>query len=70
MSDIFVNLETMPGWLQEVVGRNPVTLLARASRALMHGEPAARDVILVLVASAAIVLVAAPIAMRLYRKER
>ncbi len=71
MSDIFVNLETMPGWLQEVVGRNPVTLLARASRGLMHGEPGAgADVISVLVASAAIVLVAAPIAMRLYRKER
>jgi ABC-2 type transport system permease protein len=70
MSDIFVNLETMPGWLQEVVGRNPVTLLARASRSLMHGEPAAGDVLAVLVASAAIVLVAAPIAMRLYRKER
>ena len=28
-SDIFVRLETMPGWLQAVVGRNPVTLLAR-----------------------------------------
>ena len=71
MSDIFVSLETMPGWLQEVVGRNPVTLLARASRGLMHGEPGAgADVISVLIASAAIVLVAAPIAMRLYRKER
>jgi len=71
MSDIFVNLETMPGWLQEVVGRNPVTLLARASRGLMHGEPGAGgDVISVLIASAVIVLIAAPIAMRLYRKER
>ena len=66
-----VPVDTMPGWLQEVVGRNPVTLLARASRGLMHGEPGAgADVISVLIASAAIVLVAAPIAMRLYRKER
>jgi ABC-2 type transport system permease protein len=69
-SDIFVNISTMPGWLQAFVSRNPVTRLASASRALMHGESAARDVVWVLVASAATVLVAAPIAMRLYRKER
>ena len=71
MSDIFVNLDTMPGWLQEVVGRNPVTLLARASRGLMHGEAGTGgDVLAVLISAAVIVLVAAPIAMRLYRKER
>jgi ABC-2 type transport system permease protein len=69
-SDIFVQLSTMPGWLQEIVGRNPVTLLARAARGLMHGTPAGEDVLWVLVASAAIVLVASPIAMRLYRRER
>lgn len=69
-SDIFVQLNTMPGWLQAVVGRNPVTLLAKASRNLMHGAPAAQDVMGVLIASAVIVLVAAPIAMRLYHRER
>jgi len=69
-SDIFVQLSTMPGWLQEVVGRNPVTLLARAARGLMQGTSAASDVIWVLASSAAIVLVAAPVAMRLYHKER
>ncbi len=69
-SDIFVQLSTMPGWLQAVVGRNPVTYLAAASRALMHGEPAWAEVGWVLAASAVIVLVASPVAMRLYRKER
>jgi ABC-2 type transport system permease protein len=69
-SDIFVELSTMPGWLQAVVGRNPVTHLAAASRGLMHGEPVLTDVAWVLVASAVIVLVASPVAMRLYRKER
>ena len=60
----------MPGWLQTVVGHNPVTFLATASRKLMHGEPAGSDVIRVLVTSAVMVAIAAPIAMRLYRKER
>jgi ABC-2 type transport system permease protein len=69
-SNIFVELSTMPGWLQAVVGRNPVTHLANASRGLMHGQPVWSDVTWVLVASAAIVLVASPIAMRMYRRER
>ncbi|HEY8509048.1 MAG TPA: ABC transporter permease [Steroidobacteraceae bacterium] len=69
-SDIFVDISTMPGWLQAFVSRNPVTRLAAASRALMHGENAARDVVWVLAASAIMLMIAAPIAMRLYRKER
>ncbi|HET6836748.1 MAG TPA: ABC transporter permease [Gemmatimonadales bacterium] len=69
-SNIFVQLSTMPGWLQAVVGRNPVTHLANASRKLMHGEPAGTEVAWVLLASAVIVLVAAPVAIRMYRKER
>lgn len=69
-SDIFVDLQTMPGWLQAAVGRNPVTYLATASRALMHGRPAGEAVLWTLAASAVIVAVASPIAMRLYRKER
>jgi hypothetical protein len=36
----------------------------------MHGEPAVTDVAWVLAASAVIVLVASPVAMRMYRKER
>jgi ABC-2 type transport system permease protein len=69
-SDIFVRLETMPGWLQAVVERNPVTVLARASRNLMHWQAAGGDVALVLIWSAAITAVAAPIAFRLYYRER
>lgn len=69
-SNIFVDLATMPGWLRAVVGRNPVTYLANASRGLMHGTVAASDVAWVLVAAAVIVLAASPVAMRLYRRER
>src|SRR5688500_4625295 len=69
-SNIFVEPCTMPAWLQAVVSRNPVTHLANASRGLMHGTPVGTDVAWVLAASAVIVLVAAPIAMRMYRRER
>lgn len=69
-SNIFVGLETMPSWLQMVVRHNPVTHLANASRGLMHGKPVGSDVLWVLVASVAIVLVAAPVAFRMYHRER
>ena len=69
-SNIFVGLETMPGWLQALVRHNPVTHLTNASRGLMHGKPVGADIAWVLVASAVIVLVAAPVALRMYHKER
>jgi ABC-2 type transport system permease protein len=69
-SDIFVGLDTMPGWLRSVVGNNPVTHLATASRALMHGGEAGPAVLRVLAWTAGILVVAMPIAIRLYRKER
>jgi len=69
-SNIFVGLETMPPWLQTVVRHNPVTHLTNASRGLMHGTPVAGDVLWVLSAAAVIVLVASPIALRLYHQER
>jgi ABC-2 type transport system permease protein len=69
-SNIFVELSTMPPWLQAIVGRNPVTHLANASRGLMHGQPVGKDIAWVLGASALIVIVAAPVAMRMYRRER
>jgi ABC-2 type transport system permease protein len=69
-SNIFVGLETMPSWLRAVVRHNPVTHLANASRGLMHGQDVASDILWVLLASAAIVAVAAPIALRMYHQER
>ena len=69
-SNIFVGLETMPSWLQAAVRHNPVTHLTNASRGLMHGKNVGGDIVWVLAASAAIVLVAAPIALRMYHRER
>jgi ABC-2 type transport system permease protein len=70
VSNIFVDPATMPAWLQTVVAANPVTHLASASRGLMHGGAAWADIAWVLVASAILTAVFAPIAMRMYRRER
>ena len=69
-SNIFVDPKTMPGLLQKIVAVNPVSHLANASRGLMHGDVAASNIVWVLVASAVITAVFAPIAMRMYHKER
>lgn len=69
-SDVFVDASTMPGWVQAFVRVNPITLLAKASRGLMHGNVAGTDILWVLVWSAALFVVFAPLAMRQYRAER
>jgi ABC-2 type transport system permease protein len=69
-SNIFVDPATMPGWLQQVVGLNPVTHLVTASRGLMHGDMVSSSVIWVLIASAVLTAVFAPLALHLYHKER
>jgi len=70
ISNIFVDPVTMPGWLQTVVGNNPVSHLATAARGLMHGTAALHDIVWVLVASLVITVVFAPLAMRMYYRER
>lgn len=69
-SNIFVDPATMPGWLQAVVGVNPVTHLVAASRGLMHGGVPLASVWWVFVASAVIVAIFGPLSMRMYHRER
>ena len=69
-SNVFVDPSTMPGWVQAFVKVNPVSQLGSASRGLMHGTDLGLSVLWVLVWSAVLVLVFAPLTMRLYRAER
>lgn len=67
-SNAFVDPDTMPGWLQVWVEANPVSLLVTAERALFAGTADLGDVAWVLVASAALVAVFAPLTFHLYRR--
>jgi oleandomycin transport system permease protein len=67
-SVLLANTRTMPGWLQAWVKVNPVTDLADAVRALMIGGPAGSHVLYTLAWAAGIVIVAFPLAMRMYRR--
>ena len=66
-SNVFVDPKTMPGWLRAFVDVNPVSLLATSVRHLMAGTASAGDVGWVLIASATLTAVFAPLTVRLYR---
>ena len=69
-SNVFVDPDTMPGWVQAFVKINPITHLSTAARGLMHGDVATDAVVWVLVWSAALIAIFAPLTMRLYNAER
>jgi ABC-2 type transport system permease protein len=69
-SNVFVDTDTMPGWVQAFVANNPITHLATASRELMHGALDSAAILWVLGWSAVLVAIFAPLTMRLYRTER
>jgi len=67
-SSAFVPVETMPGWLQAFANHQPVSVTASAVRALVLGGPTASYVLQALAWITGIILVAAPIAVRRYRR--
>jgi ABC-2 type transport system permease protein len=67
VSNIFVEPETMPGWLQGFVQVNPISLVVTAVRGLMNGGLQASQLGWVALASGVLVAVFAPLTMHLYR---
>ena len=66
-SILMPSTQSMPGWLQAWVKVNPVTSLADAVRGLTVGGPVGSHAMYALAWAAGIVLVAFPLAMRMYR---
>jgi hypothetical protein len=59
----------MPGWLQSFVRYQPISVASDAVRALADGTPAGGDVLLSLGWMLVLLLVFAPMSIRLYQKE-
>jgi ABC-2 type transport system permease protein len=70
VSNIFVDPDTMPAWLQPIVESNPISHLATAVRGLMAGDPNATEIGWVLFACAVLVAVFAPVTSYLYRNKQ
>jgi ABC-2 type transport system permease protein len=69
-SNIFVDPQTMPGWLQAFIDVNPVSHLVTAARGLLAGTATAGQLGWVLAASAALTAIFAPLTTHLYRNQR
>ncbi len=74
-SSVFVPTETLPDWLRVFADRQPVTRTANAVRSLILGEGAlapsltvAGEVTAAVLWSFAVLVLAAPLAVRLYRR--
>lgn len=67
-SNVMVQPETMPGWLQTIVAVNPVSLITTAMRGLMAGSASWGDLALALIAPAVLTVMLAPVVLALYRR--
>lgn len=70
ITNTFVDPNTMPAGLHTAADINPISHLVTAERQLIQGISADRQIIWVLVSCAALTLVFAPAATRLYRNRR
>jgi ABC-2 type transport system permease protein len=69
-SNLFVDPDTMPGWLQAVVDVNPFSLTVSAVRDLMDGTVPVGQIGWVLLSCAALVAVFGPLTLHLYRNKQ
>jgi ABC-2 type transport system permease protein len=68
LSNVFVEPETLPAWLEAFVDVNPISILATASRGLMNGTADGGDIAVVLATAALLTAVFGPLTTRLYRR--
>ncbi|MFI8569369.1 ABC transporter permease [Rhodococcus sp. NPDC078407] len=68
-SNIFVDPDTMPGWLRAFVDVNPVSFLVTSLRGLMQGDVDTGQLGVTLALSAVLLAVFGPITMRLYNRK-
>jgi ABC-2 type transport system permease protein len=68
-SNIFVDPQTMPGWLRAFVEVNPVSFLVTSIRSLMNGDPDVSKLLVTAAMCAGFLAIFGPITMRLYNRK-
>jgi oleandomycin transport system permease protein len=69
-SSLFVSPSTMPGWLEDIVRHNPMTLVADAARALLIGGPAREPALGAAAWIAVALIVLIPLSARRFGRRR
>jgi ABC-2 type transport system permease protein len=68
LSNAFVNVDTLPGWLQAFVKVNPVSYLVSAARSLANQGTVTSDAGWTLLAGLVVIAIFAPLSVRSYRR--
>lgn len=68
VSDVFVPVDTMPGWVQGLASVNPISTLAAATRGIMNGTDVTSEVLLMFAVSAVLIAIFGPLTMIRYRR--
>ena len=69
LSNVFVEPETLPGWLEAFVDVSPVSSLTTAARAFMDGTVAGLELTVSLATAALLTAIFAPLTTYLYRRK-
>ena len=69
LSNAFVPVETLPGWLQTFVNLNPVSLVITALRDLMNDGSVTANVGWALLGCAVVVAIFLPLSVRSYSRK-
>jgi len=69
LSNAFVPVDTMPGWLQAFVKVNPVSHLVTAVRDLANNGTVGMDLVWSLVGAAVVVVIVAPLTVKAYMRK-
>ena len=69
LSGAFVPTKTLPSWLQDFVNVNPITYIVSAIRQLLNQGTIGNDFWLSIIESVAVVLVFAPLTLRMYMRK-
>jgi ABC-2 type transport system permease protein len=70
ISNVFVDPDTMPAWLQAFVEVNPISFLATAVRGLMEGDADGSAIAWVFASAAILTAVFSPITMHIYNNKK
>ncbi|MBM7554804.1 ABC transporter permease [Thalassobacillus pellis] len=70
VSNVFVDPQTLPSWLEGFVDVNPISLLVDAVRGFMHGNVTVEAIGWVFLSSAVFLIIFAPLTMYLYRNKK
>lgn len=69
LSNAYVPVETMPGWIQAIAKANPVTYLIKAVREICMNQSYVADLTKTLVGAVIVLVIFAPLALKAYMKK-